>query len=482
MKKTFTLLLCLLLLCCTVFFVACSENENGSGGNDDDNGGTTINGGGGGGNSGGNEDTGSHVHSYGTDNVCVDCGNALAYTEGLKYTWIDNGTAYKLMDIGTATDTDIVIPYYYNNRPVTQIGDSAFRGENHLTSIAIPATVTYIGSSAFYGCSGLTEIFIPSSVTLIQSNAFGECSSLESITLPFVGANLKGYAYKNFGVIFGANSYLNNKKHVPASLKNVVVTGGNIIDDYAFYDCDSLVSISLPASVTSVGNHAFNGCDSLESITMEEGNAVYHAAGNCLIETATKSLIAGCKNSLIPTDGSVIDIALSAFRDCSGLTSINIPASVTSIGDSAFSDCKNLESVIFAEGSQLISVGFGGFNGCSSLTSIIISASVTSIGSFAFNNCSSLISVTVPISVTCISGYAFNNCSSLSLITIPENVTSIEVHAFYGCNNLTSVIYQGAISKWQTISKEYFWDRDTGDYIITCSDGTITKDGTVTMN
>jgi hypothetical protein len=106
------------------------------------------------------------------------------------------------------------------------------------------------------------------------------------------------------------------------------------------------------------------------SITVESGNKVYHSAGNCLIETESKTLIAGCKNSTIPTDGSVTSIGDYAFYDCDGLTDIAIPDSVTSIGYAAFYDCDNLTSVTFDENSQLTSIGDWAFDGCDKLTSI----------------------------------------------------------------------------------------------------------------
>ena len=119
------------------------------------------------------------------------------------------------------------------------------------------------------------------------------------------------------------------------------------ISEGAFANCTSLTSIEIPASVTNIGKGAFSGCGSLTSIVVAEGNTVYHSAGNCLIETAGKKLIAGCKNSTIPTDGSVTSIGERAFYGYSSLTSIEIPASVTSIGAYAFYGCSALEKIIF---------------------------------------------------------------------------------------------------------------------------------------
>lgn len=114
---------------------------------------------------------------------------------------------------------------------------------------------------------------------------------------------------------------------------------------------------------------AFSYCTGLTSILVADGNSKYHSSGNCLIETTSKTLISGCKTSVIPTDGSVTSIGASAFSGCTGLTSITIPDNVTSIGDRTF-------------------------GGCTGLTSITIPDSVTRIGEFAFGDCTGLMSIT----------------------------------------------------------------------------------------
>ena len=196
--------------------------------------------------------------------------------------------------------------------------------------VTVPDGVTSIGDSAFRVCSSLTSITIPDSVTNIGDSAFAFCSSLTSITIP---------------------------------------DGVTSIGDSAFRACSSLTSITIPNSVIYIGKYAFNGCSSLTSLAVDECNTFYHSVGNCIIRTKSKTLVVGCKNSVIPTDGSVTSINDSAFFGCSDLTSITIPDGVTSIGDSAFWHC-------------------------SSLTSITIPDSVTSIGEKAFNNCQNLTSIT----------------------------------------------------------------------------------------
>ena len=146
----------------------------------------------------------------------------------------------------------------------------------------------------------------------------------------------------------------------------------------------------------------------------------------------------GCSGlTSITIPNSVTSIGQGAFHGCSGLTSINIPNSVTSIGSGAFYDCSSLTSVTIPN--SVTSIRNSAFFGCSSLTSITIPNSVTSIGNWAFWNCSGLTSVTIPNSVTSIGDYAFQICKGLTSVTIPKSVTSIGDEAFDGVD-LTTVV------------------------------------------
>ena len=184
----------------------------------------------------------------------------------------------------------------------------------------------------------------------------------------------------------------------------------------------SATEIAIPGTidekpVTAIGNFAFADCSSLTSITIPDGVT---SIGDC------------------------------AFGSCSSLTSINIPDGVTTIGDCAFSYCSSLTSINIPDG--VTSIGDYAFEVCSSLTSINIPNSVTSIGKFAFNACSSLKSITIPNNVTVIKLYVFSNCTNLTSITIPNSVTNIYMGAFYGCSGLTDVYYFGTKNEWTSIT------------------------------
>ena len=116
----------------------------------------------------------------------------------------------------------------------------------------------------------------------------------------------------------------------------VIPEGVTKIGLAAFQKCKYLTSLNIPKSVTKIEDIAFNNCSGLTSISVAEGNPNYHSVDNCLIETASKTLILGCRNSVVPVDGSVTVIANCAFRSCGDLLSVVIPEGVTKIGWEAF--------------------------------------------------------------------------------------------------------------------------------------------------
>ncbi len=267
---------------------------------------------------------------------------------------------------GSATDTENThFGYIFGAADPTE--NQAAVPEN-LWSVTVTGG-TALAENAFLGCSALRWVKLPDSVQRIAPTAFYGCMGLTSITVPFLGGAADGRSGTHLGYIFGAADYKENPTYVPKNLAFVTVTGGTAVGSYAFYGCAALGSVTLAKSIESLGDYVFKDCPELYSLTVR-GNlnslgarpflgcpnvasltfmgkeGLYKAVGNCLIETATGTLLFGGKSCEIPADGSVKRIASYAFAGV-GLTSVTIPKSVEYIGAYAFEGCTALTGVTF---------------------------------------------------------------------------------------------------------------------------------------
>ena len=170
----------------------------------------------------------------------------------------------------------------------------------------------------------------------------------------------------------------------------------------AFFNCQALAKVTIPQSVTSIGDGAFQN-SSLTDVTIPQG---------------------------------VTSIGEDAFGWCSGLTSVTIPQSVTSIGKEAFRECRYLQSLTIEDAAT--SIGEEAFMLCESLTTLKLGEKIKKIGESAFSQCG-LTNVTIPDSVTSIGDWAFACCSQLKTISLDENIETIGQGAFYDCPALTNV-------------------------------------------
>jgi len=308
---------------------------------------------------------------------------------------------------------------------ITEIPVSAFNGCSILWKVALPENVKSIGSNAFYNCTGLHNIIIPNNVEGIGDSAFYQCTNLAGVTL-----------------------------------------SDNLVDinQRAFYACDKIKSISIPNSVIKICQGAFYGCSSIQKVLFESGSSL--------------QIIDGVANE-------------GAFQNCSSLQSITIPKKVVSIGVSAFQNCSALETLNFETNSTLeiidgsidlnasdrvVTTG-GAFRNCTSLKSVVIPASVHTIGASAFKNCTALNTVAFEensklnylkgtIQMTYSDGDTgwgcFSNCTMLKSIVIPKGIKQIDIGAFYN-SGLEEVYIQAVVPPTLT-NKTNAWDRKRYGY------------------
>ena len=258
-------------------------------------------------------------YSVGSINAsAMGIGIGVVSNDGMSITFADADIDASLGEPGRVSDGELKLS---TDGSITSIKEGLFKDHSGLTDIEVPASVTTIGERAFSGCTNLTNISFANNSQLetIGEFAFDSCSSLKSIK-------------------------------IPASVNNIVLVSGG-------------------------GFHGspFQGCSALESIIVQEGNTNYFSKGNCLINNYG-ILISGCKNSIIPADGSVKIIDGYAFHNITGLTSIEIPEGVTQIDNSAFKGCTGLESVIIPKGIK--SIGHWAFNNCTKLNTIVFTGTV----------------------------------------------------------------------------------------------------------
>ncbi len=434
---------------------------------------------------------------------------------------------------GPAETTPITLPDLADDREPTSIADDAARLESAFATtpvapaedftyeldgeevtitgytgdelvLVIPDTiegkpVTVIAEDALAGRTGLRALSIPSSVRTIGIGALEGCKSLSTLRTPVYTCNTAPY----FGALFGASSYEINASHIPAGLTTLILTGGEHIPDYGFYDCPFEI-VSVPATMKTVGSFAFWGCEGLRYIPLGDtaltsigeraftncrdlfsldipesvqslGFAMLEGCGK--LETLTLPFVGEARRAAVAASSAegkldIFDSVETASPDerdelledyyAKGtlgylfgaasytFTAGYIPASLIrvtllegcgDIPDNAFFECASIREIILPEG--VTSIGRRAFYGCERLAAMTLPDGVMVIGESAFFGCIRLVNLEVGAGLTTLGVQAFMNCLSLRSVTLPGTVTHLPNATFAGCLSLESLSAPG---------------------------------------
>ena len=406
---------------------------------------------------------------------------------------------------------------------VKSVNSQAFQACTGLTDVKIYGGS--LSSEAFKYCSNLTSVTIGSKVTRIDSDAFRECNKLSTVYFdgseedwnktsfaPYADSifnyakivfkysadngtpitdSVTGIEYElkvDNGVVthdvageytefiltknnrgdIGYNEYLTEFDIPSAFVKDGVTYKVVGIDADAFYSSSSpkLTSVTIPNTVTSIGDFAFSSCGNLTSVTIS-GSVISLGQGvfqNCFslksvticdgVTSIGEYMFYGCSQLTdIVIPNSVTTIQDHAFQKCSSLSTITIPHTVTHIGDNVFSECSKLTNINIPN--DVVTIGGSAFSSCTSLTSIVIPNNVTTIGINAFSGCTNLTSVVIPDSVITIGWGAFASCTQLSNVVIGSGVTNIDEHVFNNCGNLTHITVPNSVTNIASMAFSY---------------------------
>ena len=359
---------------------------------------------------------------YGCNNLTSVTTNSDASFSGASLYFIKDGIKYMVLDknsvsvVANSYSGNVVILEnitYGNTFNVTSIGNFAFNDRTGLTSVTIPSSVTSIGTKAFDGCTNLMKVTLNSNAIVSNTNNYNYLSKIfgsqvseyvlgEDVTSignsAFYGC--KGLTWMTIpeGVTsIGSSAFSNCNRLASVTIPEGITTIGSS----AFSRCSNLRSVTIPESVTSIGSNAFDGCTGLTSITINS-NADFSGASLCFIKDGIKYKV---------LDKNSVSVVANSYSG-----EVAIP-----------------ESVTFGDTFNVISIAASAFENCTGLTSVTIPESVTSIGGNSFYGCTGLTSVTIPESVTTIEYRAFYNCSNVQeFIFEGETPPTFDGGIFYG--------------------------------------------------
>jgi len=352
------------------------------------------------------------------------------------------------------TDKGEVIPATIDGKKVISIGEEAFAECRYLDKVTIPASIIGIGVFAFRDCSYLTAINVDehnpnySSLAGVFYNkdqtTLIQCPGGKAggITIPSSVTSIGEHAFSDSSGLTEINVDPHNSKY--SSLDGVLYNK----DQTILIQCpgSKAGSIAIPSSVTGIGSSAFRNRSDLMAINVDPRNASYSSLDGVLFNKDQTTLIQCPEGKVggITIPDSINSIENRAFSNCVRLTSITVPNGVTSIKAYTFAHCTRLTSITLPK--KITRIGMAAFMLCTNLEKISIPEKVTNIEGYAFSHCISLTSITIPARVTSIDDAAFEFCNSLASVDIPNSVTKIGDRAFYGCFHLTGITIPPGVS------------------------------------
>lgn len=343
-------------------------------------------------------------------------------------------------------------------------------GQENLKFITIPDKVATIGEKAFVGCksllafnvvagntnfsnidgvlyaleggvptslvncpTGIVSVNVPDGTITIEAGAFEGCDKLATLKVPHSVRYIKEKALHSTlwfeqqkdGYVYVDNKLYSYKGVMPEGEKIVVTDGTVTIYNNAFDQHNSYVSLTIPESVTFVGDKAFEGSKKLNDV-------VWNAIG-CEDFKAIPF-----ENMMSITFGSKVENVPAYLCADTKVSDVVLPGSVKTIGIRAFVDCADLKSVTMSTGGNMQIADYA-FMNCLNLTSMQLPKDATSVGRFAFSHCYSLESLNLPETLSEIGEQAFYNCHALKSMAVPASVSALNPFTFHNCSSLLSV-------------------------------------------
>ena len=351
---------------------------------------------------------------------------------------------------------------------ITRIGDETFSGCYNLKTIVIPLTLTRIGSEAFSRCYNLETVFLPNSITEIGASAFSNCEKLETINIPTSLTKIEEKTFYNCKAlqmidIPGVTSSIGNYAFAECENLEALNLSQSVKDlgnDF-IKGCNNLIEINVAEGnpfYASLMGILYNK-ELSEMILAPKGIEFVELPPT--VKTIPDDFFAYSRLTMITIPNSLTKIGDNAFAQCKNLTSIVVPNSVTEICSGAFSDCTSLENILLPE--NLITIKSYTFYECKNLESIQLPSSLTSIGSMAFRDCEKLNNVEIPDNVTSLGSYCFSDCQSLASIKFPAFLEEIDQWCFHRCGfkslelpSSIKMIYYNAFSECEELETVYF--------------------------